>query len=85
MYLDWATTYPNYEPDIFDRTCGLCAATMEVDNSGDILDELLNLFEKDGLDTSFPFGASNYMQRREYSSQHLCELRLNWIKGKLNE
>lgn len=45
--------------------------------------ELERAFEKDGLNTKYPFGKSEYSIRYKEDTQHKCPKRLKWVSKKL--
>ncbi|MEO9521665.1 MAG: hypothetical protein ABJC88_16810 [Parasphingorhabdus sp.] len=62
----------------YSRYHGLCTAVHE-----SVYEELLNLFAKQGLDNSYPFGVKNYERRTINDTQHQDPARLKWVREQL--
>lgn len=86
-WLDWALASEVNIADsqYFNPGGGLCAYLTNYTNGEEtLLNELGELFMSDGLSCVYPFGRCNYLKRFIEATQHLCPLRLAWVKGKLN-
>lgn len=90
-WLNWAKGKPskiNYH-----SSAGLCSGCEDyafAEHGMDIGSEfsamvLRNMFRKSGLNTSFPFGFYDYMERKRENTQAKCPKRLVWVKATIKQ
>lgn len=86
-WLAWAENgAPSRYP--FNPANGLCAcaaiyADATYGDEVDLLTELANLFEDQGLNANYPFGQYEYDMRHLDDTQHLDPNRLAWVREQL--
>jgi hypothetical protein len=82
-YIEWVDAgAPEDGP--FSRSSGLCDNTYGLPGGGkDVRNELREMFESDGLATSYPFGEAEFNRDCDHDEQHLHQPRIDWIKSKL--
>lgn len=89
-WLKWAESDSSCvdNPHGYSGDCGLCDSVVLYKGPGTdstLTYELARLFRNDGLDGAFPFGQENYLARWDNDIQHLCPIRLAWVRTKLEE
>lgn len=75
------------DPQRYRKHAGLCCSTSHYVPEHDVLgylaselvEELGQHFEEQGLDADYPFGYHNYTDAFEHDTQHLCPVRLSWV------
>lgn len=90
-WLDWAlaSEVTVVKSQYFEPNFGLCICSIKYamvhgEDVGYLEDELKWLFRADNLHRIYPFGMDEYIKGASEENQHLCTLRLAWVKGKLN-
>lgn len=83
----WATTTEDGRGhDYFSPYTGLCLALnnwKRIDLN--LEEELQDAFRLCGLDIHYPFGVENYHTRHREDTQHLCPIRLEWVKNTIDK
>lgn len=81
-WLEWAEAGAPEHPH-FRRWCGLCKASECWSRESYLRDELTLLFDRQGLDDTYPFGETSYRYARETERQHRSPTRLAWVRKQL--
>ncbi|QVE65554.1 hypothetical protein [Ralstonia phage vB_RsoP_BMB50] len=98
-WLDWAEAgapdsdrHTERNPNRFDAQCGLCSNTFNFEelamdvhpnDTGELEEELGDLFESQGRSTGYPFGHAAYDHDAYNGTHHRNTYRLQWVRTQL--